>query len=55
MYIWNETILDFIEAGVREEMSVSEMLKTIYDNLLAKGVIKELDRHILTQWMLFFD
>ena len=55
MYIWNETILDFIEAGVREEMSVSEMLKTIYDNLLAKGVIKELDGHILTQWMLFFD
>ena len=55
MYIWNETILDFIEAGVREEMSVSEMLKTIYDNLLDKGVIKELDRHILTQWMLFFD
>lgn len=55
MYVWNETILEFIDADVREEMGVNETLRTIYNNLLSKGVIKELDLRILTQWMRYFD
>ncbi len=50
MYIWNESVLNFIEDDLNEKMSASELLTQIYTTLLKRGVIEELDLRILTVW-----
>lgn len=55
MYIHNEHILEYIENDTFSNDSVKTLLNTIYNNLLIKGVIKELDISILSAWFKYFD
>jgi hypothetical protein len=54
MYIWNETILDFLENNLRENMPPSEMLREMYKTLAHHGVITDLDEKILAAWIRYF-
>jgi hypothetical protein len=54
MYINNEHILEYIEQHTNSGDSVSNLLKTIYNNLLEHGVIKQLDIEILNEWLKYF-
>ena len=54
MYIHNEKILNYIDNNTINGDNVTNLLKTIYNNLLENGVIKQLDIQILDEWLKYF-
>lgn len=54
MYIANEFILDIIENNIVPNLTLSQLLKQIYINLLDHNIIKQLDIDILDEWLSYF-
>lgn len=68
MYIHNESILDFIDQDIVDQDDerfvdgnsgkkkyIEYLIKRIYQNLLDKNVIKQLDMDILNKWLEYFE
>ena len=55
MYIFNETILNFIENNTMNITSIKELLCLIYNNLLINNVIMQKDIDILNEWITYFN
>jgi hypothetical protein len=54
MYIENEHILDYIEDDIKTDDNITTIIRKIYNNLLRKGVVQQLDVDILNEWLLYF-
>lgn len=54
MYIENENILEYIEDGIHDSDTIDIVITKIYNNLLGKNIIKELDVFILKEWLTYF-
>ena len=54
MYFHNENILNFIDENNNDIITIKDLLKNIYKNLLKNNIIIEKEIEVLNKWLSYF-